>query len=174
MNPLSRLVRNHGGCLRIESEPGQGTTFEVFLPRAAGPAPVEAAAPPAAAPPPRGRGELVLVADDERAIRDLISDGLSSQGYRVLTAVNGEEAVELFRRHAAAVRLLVTDGAMPVLDGPRVIAEIRKLQPGLPVILTSGDAGAAASGSGEVARLPKPFSLDEILTAVGQGLGNIR
>ena len=141
LSTVMRLVKSHGGFLRVESEPGQGTSFEVFLPRATEARAVEAAA--VATELPRGHGELILVADDEKAIRELVTSELTAFGYRVLAATNGAEAVALFRQHAGEVRLFITDQAMPVMDGSHAIAELRQLKPGLPVILTSGEIGRA-------------------------------
>ncbi len=156
-----RIVRAHGGFLRVESEAGQGTAFEVFLPRAPEAVPVEAIE--AVKGLPRGAGELLLVADDEKAIRELVAAELTAFGYRVLTATNGAEAVAQFRQHAGEVRLFITDSAMPVMDGHQAVAELRKLKPGLPVILTSGEADAAKTDGVVVS---KPFALEELLTAI--------
>jgi PAS domain S-box-containing protein len=160
-----RIVKAHGGFLRVESEPGQGTTFEVFLPRASEAVPAQLK--PALNVSALGRGEVILVVDDEQAIRDLVAESLSVHGYRVLTAANGEEAVRLFRRHEREVRLLVTDSAMPVMDGPKTILQLRKLRPDLPIILASGEAqvenGAPTHG---IFLLSKPFSLEELLAAI--------
>ncbi len=161
-----RIVKAHAGFLRVESEPGQGTTFEVFLPRASETASSEVAAP--AEELVRGNGELVLVADDEKAIRELMKSELTSFGYRVLVATNGAEAVALFREHADEVRLLITDNAMPMMDGRAVIAALRALQPGLPVIFTSGEGGGEELEG--VAQLSKPFALDELLGAIHRSI----
>jgi CheY-like chemotaxis protein len=158
-----RLVKSHHGFLRVESEPGQGTAFEIFLPRAAAVEPIIQQAP---APLSRGNGEMILVADDEQAIRELLTAELTSAGYRVLAAANGAEAVALFREHPSEVRLFITDGAMPVLNGHDVIAALRKISPDLPVILTSGDAEAAANS--KISVVNKPFSLDDILASIQQ------
>jgi len=161
-----RIVKAHAGFLRVESEPGQGTTFEVFLPRASETTSVEVAAP--AEELARGNGELVLVADDEKAIRELMKSELTSFGYRVLTATNGAEAVALFREHAGEVRLLITDNAMPVMDGRAAIAALRALQPELPVIFTSGEGGGEELK--DVTELSKPFALDELLGAIHRSI----
>jgi PAS domain S-box-containing protein len=163
-----RIVKAHGGFLRVESAPGQGTAFEFFLPRALEAAPVEATQPVTASP--RGSGETILVADDEQVIRELVSAELTLAGYHVLTATNGAEAVALFRQHAGEVRLFITDGAMPVMGGERAMAELRQLQPGLPVILTSGEVAADLEPMAGVTVVSKPFALEEILGAVSQSL----
>ena len=163
---MLRLVKSHGGFLRLDSEPGQGTSFEVFLPRATEARAVEAAT--AATELPRGHGEMILVADDEKAIRELVASELTAFGYRVLAATNGAEAVALFRQHAGEVRLFITDQAMPVMDGSHAIAELRRLKPGLPVILTSG--AAAADHLAGVMLVSKPFTLEELLTAIQRSL----
>jgi CheY-like chemotaxis protein len=161
LSTVLRIVKAHGGFLRVESETGQGTAFEVFLPRATEVVAAETAGPVEKLP--RGAGELILVADDEKAIRELVAAELTAFGYRVLTATNGAEALAQFRAHADEVRLLITDSAMPVMDGHQAVAELRKLKPGLPVILTSGEL-EADKADGVVVN--KPFALEELLTAI--------
>ena len=162
---VMRIVKSHGGFLRVESEPGQGTSFEVFLPRAVE---IPAAAAAQSAELPRGHGELILIADDEKAIRELVASELTSFGYRVLAAANGVEAVALFRQHAGEVRLFITDQTMPVMDGSHAIAELRRLQPGLPVILTSGEVMADQLEG--IVQVGKPFALEELLVAIQSSL----
>jgi two-component system, cell cycle sensor histidine kinase and response regulator CckA len=162
---VMRIVKSHAGFLRVESEPGQGTTFEVFLPRALEVA--QAAAIESQTEAPRGHGELILVVDDERAICELVSDGLTAHGYRVLTAANGEEGRRLFQKHHGEIRLVVTDSAMPVMDGAQTIAALRKERADLPVILASADADSESETAKiATAFLRKPFSLDELLAVV--------
>jgi PAS domain S-box-containing protein len=170
-----RIVKSHGGFLRLESEPGQGTTFEIFLPKAVEvPAGAETATPVITSEAeniPRGHGEVILIADDERAIRDLLADSLVEQGYRVLTAANGEEAIKLFQTHGSEIRLLITDNAMPVMDGPRVIHRLRELRPDLPVILATGENRVdAIDRHANVEVVGKPFSLEEMLNSINRAL----
>lgn len=157
-----RIIKAHGGFLRVESEVGTGSTFEVLLPRAEASAGIAATAIPTDLP--RGNGELLLVADDEVAMRELMQSELQSFGYRVLIAVDGAEAVALFQQHASDVKLLITDNAMPVLSGREAVAQVRKLKAELPVIYTSADAGEEPPAGATV--LSKPFALDELLQAI--------
>jgi len=159
---VQRIVKGHGGFLRIESKVGEGTTFEVLLPRAPDMRPERVAVNGVEA---RGHGELILVIDDERAIRDLLSEGLVAQGYRVITAADGLEGLHLFRKHAAEVRVVVTDSAMPVMDGAQAIAEIRKLDQGLPVVIATAESGPTPPDANTVA-IRKPFALQDITTAI--------
>jgi CheY-like chemotaxis protein len=165
LSTVLRLVSAHNGFMRVESKPGEGTTFEIFLPRATASAKIEEKI---TADLPRGNGETILIADDEQAICELLTAELTSSGYRVLIAHNGAEAVALFREHLSRVRLLITDSAMPVLNGREAIAAIWKLNPHLPVILTSGDA--EENKSANISVVPKPFSLGDILTSIKQNL----
>ena len=161
-----RIVKSHGGFLRVESAVGAGTTFEIFLPCA--PEISAAVAAKADEVLPRGHGELILLADDEQALCELVAAELREYGYRVLTAANGAEAVTLFKQHADEIQLFITDNAMPVMDGARAIAEIRKLRACLPVITTSGEMNVEKI-SGAV-QLHKPFALAELLDAVSRSL----
>jgi len=163
LSTVMRLVKAHEGFLRVESESGEGTTFEIFLPRARE---IQRLSQEAPAQLARGNGEMILVADDEQSIRELLATELTSSGYRVLSAANGAEAVALFREHANDVRLFITDGAMPVLDGQGAIAALRKLKPDLPVILTSGDA--ERNDTLKISVVSKPFSLEDILASIQQ------
>ena len=166
LSTVLRLVKSHGGFVRVESEPGQGSSFEVFLPRATEYAAIVTAAPLAELP--RGHGETLLVAEDEKAIRELIVSELTAFGYRVLAAANGAEAVALFHQHADAVRLFITDQSMPGMDGTQAMAELRRLRPELPVILTGGEATADSTTG--VMLVSKPFPLEELLTAIQRSL----
>jgi CheY-like chemotaxis protein len=165
LSTVMRIVKSHDGFLRVESEPGQGTTFEIFLPRAIEVAPANAIQSETQAP--RGQGELVLVVDDERAIRELVSDGLAAHGYHALTASNGEEALRIFQKNRGEIRLVVTDSAMPVMDGAHVITALHKERPDLPVILASADTDPESEvAKSATAVMRKPFSLDELLAVV--------
>ena len=129
-------MKAHEGFFSVQSQVGDGTTFEVYLPRLSE---VASEAATSAVEAPRGRGQLILIADDEEGVRELLRRSLEDHGYRVLAAANGAEAVSQFREHSAEVMLLITDQSMPVMDGARAIATIRETRADLPVIVLSGD-----------------------------------
>jgi two-component system, cell cycle sensor histidine kinase and response regulator CckA len=162
-----RIVRSHDGFLRVESTLGEGSTFEVFLPIAEKRGEAHSTTPIKGTP--RGNGETILVADDELALRELLADGLQAEGYRVLAAANGAVALQLLRDHGATIRLLISDRAMPEMDGSALIAEARRLRVDLPIVLLSRDETTGIPAN--VRQLAKPFTLDELLQTVAEALG---
>ncbi len=162
------IVKSHEGFFGVYSRPGKGTRFSVCLPAAE----QAAGRPPTPAPPAdhRGGGRLVLVVDDEAAVRVVARAALEGAGYRVATADGGAAAVEWFARHHGVVAAVVLDMMMPGLDGPAVIARLRAADPAVPVLAVSGlrptGRDADALTAERVAFLPKPYSDDDLLTAV--------
>ena len=131
------IVKQHQGWLEVESQVGQGTTFNVFLPASA-----KSAAPAVesiSSAAPRGRGETILVAEDEPALRRLAARMLRNLGYEVLEAASGVEAIEVWERHGRKVDLLLTDLVMPDgLTGRELAKKMATHESGLKVIYTSG------------------------------------
>jgi PAS domain S-box-containing protein len=167
------IVRGHKGAVKVSTEPGRGTTFRVFFPRADGA--VDAAAEAAAAPEPwRGEG-TVLVADDEETVRRVAARMLESAGFRVELADGGAEAVERFRADPDAFRLVLLDLTMPGLGGEEAIGALRRLRPDVRVILMSGYAEpevmARFAGQGLAGFVQKPFQLPTLLAKVREALG---
>jgi signal transduction histidine kinase/CheY-like chemotaxis protein len=155
------IVKRQGGFITVDSEPGIGTTLHVYLPVEAQPvSDLETREPQP--PPPRGKGELILVVDDEPAIRLITRQTLETFGYQVLTAANGAEALALYSHHASSVALVLTDTSMPVMDGAATIAALRHLNPDLRIISTSGQAHPEADPPSAPAplleHLEKPYS----------------
>lgn len=162
------VVKSHRGFVDVESEPGRGTTFSVYLPANATAA--AGTRQPFAPSLPRGRGELILVVDDEEAIRLVADQLLRQHDYRVLVASNGLEGRKLFETHERDLALVITDMMMPVLDGPALIQAIRARRPELKVIAASG-LNAREDVERAVALdvphfLPKPFTADVLLQLV--------
>ena len=162
------IVRSHGGFIDVSSEPGGGSRFKVYLP--ALDAVAEAAELEEQPEPPAGEGELIMVVDDEEPIRRATQGMLEAFGYRVVTASDGGEACELYREKCDEISAVLTDMMMPVMDGAAVIAELRSLNPLLPIIASSGLAEAGkeeqALNLGAQKFLSKPYTPASLLWAL--------
>jgi len=157
------IIEQAGGGLIVESEVGQGTTFTILLPLVKG-TPTEESAQ-------RGldtlkRHERLLIVEDDSTLRDILSRLLSSEGYDVLAASNGHEAIALLDQHGEAIDLVLTDVVMPGIKGPEVVAHLRQTRPHAKVIYMSGYLDDAVQALTRVDRreplLAKPFSLRDL------------
>jgi len=160
------IVRQSGGSINVYSEPGM-TVFKAYLPALY----QSGAGQPEDEPPPvvRGNGELVLVIDDEMAIRDVTAATLKSFGYRVLTAADGSEGIASYARNPD-VAVVLTDMLMPVLDGPTTIRALRKLNPHVRIIGMSGYTRQRTSDTVPDVLLQKPFRAADLLNAISSTL----
>jgi CheY-like chemotaxis protein len=166
------IVKQSGGQILVASEPGVGTTFKVFLPRAdAGRA---SFAPPSRRPRSLGGRETVLLVEDEAVVRSVLKKVLVGAGYDVLEAANAEEASLLNAEFAGAIDALVTDVVMPGRTGLELVRDLTSSRPSLKVLYMSGYAPNApqlASGAGDgVAFLQKPITPPQLLSALREVL----
>jgi CheY-like chemotaxis protein len=165
------IVKGHGGFVTVYSEVARGTVFKIYLP--ADMRTAETTHPESVASW-RGQRELVLVVDDEPAIRIALTRALESNDYRVLCAANGQEAIEQFRRHRNDVRLVFTDLMMPGMTGVALIRALREIEPGIRVVAASGlqdrDRKEELLALGVAEILAKPCTLVEVLQAVNRQL----
>jgi len=162
------IVKRHHGFMRVRSEPGVGTDVTVYLPANPGIAGVPRSN--GGAQLVRGSGELVLVVDDEEAVRQVTRQTLETFGYRVLVAADGYEAVALFEAHLGEIAVVITDMMMPNVDGPTLIGAMMRSEPGVKIIATSGlnahEVVLAAKQLGVALFLPKPMAAEILLQAL--------
>ncbi len=163
------IVEQAGGSIEVESVVGDGATFRIRLPRAAG---IPASGPILnAAVAPRGGTEVILIAEDEPQVRALAARVLGGLGYVVLTAEDGTEALALAASHHGPLDLLLTDMVMPRMGGGELVRRLRELHPGLHVLLMSGySEELIAAEHNDLAFLPKPFTPQELAEAVRAAL----
>lgn len=167
------IVHQHHGLLHVESRVGHGTTVRVLLPLADVPEAQEKRMPSRA--PGRGRGETLLVAEDEPALRRMLASTLTELGYEVIVAPDGEEAVRAFDAWPGTISMVILDVVMPRLGGVQAFRRMRALRPGLKALFTTGYAADRAqvrelSEIGSPALLSKPFSSRDLARRVRDAL----
>jgi PAS domain S-box-containing protein len=166
------IVKAMGGSISVYSETGKGTTFRIYLPVGTeGPC----SSPPEQADIPyvQGTGELILLVDDEAAIREIATRILESNGYRVISADNGKDALSLYESQHDSLSLVISDMMMPVMDGETLASEIAKRSNPRPILGMSGlsDPTQRRSSQGtQLHMLAKPFSISTLLAAVAAAL----
>ena len=173
LSTVRGIVKGHWGFTNVYSEVGRGTSFKIYLP--ATETPMTAKALEQAEALPRGNGEVVLVVDDEAAIREITRSTLELFGYGVLTAGDGVEALALYAQHQPEIALVITDQMMPYMDGTTTVRALRKINPAIKVIGSSGLAGNAKAEFSSVGVddfLVKPYSAERLLKAVASALSS--
>lgn len=164
------IVHHHGGFIALNSRLNYGTSFTIYLP-AAEPA-KDKNVKGKTKLPDRGRGELILVVDDEEPVRMTVAEILNSQGYTTLLARDGAEAIAVFAARANDVQLLLTDIQMPFLNGSVLSTALHRINPDLPVVAMSGAGSHASAAHKEYAKayLAKPFLAETLLSIIRRTL----
>lgn len=160
------IVNTHRGAIEVKSATGKGTVFRVLFPaREARRASVDQSATPAL-----GHAATVLVVDDDAMVRTVVEDVLADSGLNVLSAADGEEALEIFAQHTGEISAVLVDLNMPGMRGEELLARLRELVPDLRVVLSSGfwneRVGRVVSSDPQVTFVAKPFDLEQLLHAM--------
>jgi two-component system cell cycle sensor histidine kinase/response regulator CckA len=167
------IVEQAGGQIDVESTLARGTTMRILLPAVDAPVPATLG-PPRSSGSSRGRGEWVLVVEDEAALRELTARVLQSRGYRVIAAKDGVDALEKLEQHHGPLQLLLTDVVMPRMSGRELAARVSALRPDVRVLYVSGHAEDRIARHRLLhpgaALLSKPFHVDELLERVREVL----
>ncbi len=169
------IVHDHGGAIRLQSAPGAGCRFDIFLPRYYASEPAGEDVSPASTPEIVGAGRRVLLADDEEFVRCFAERILTGCGFVVDTANDGVEGARRFAAAPAAYALALVDLSMPGRNGFELIGDLRRLRPDLPAILMSGDHHrydhtVGAADHPEFLELSKPFGIEELKSAIRRAL----
>lgn len=166
-------MKGHHGFIDVESKVGRGTTFSLYFP-----IPTQVIEAPAAPSGEieivRGRGETILVVEDKEPLREFVMTVLGDNGYAVLPAADGAEALEVYRKRRDDVALILLDMGLPKMTGAEVLSELKKITPGVKVIAASGylepeiKAGIFEAGASDF--LPKPYRVVELLGKITMAL----
>jgi PAS domain S-box-containing protein len=172
LSTVAVIVKHQGGVIEVETELGEGTEFKLYFPAIA--CDLTPGTKAEEVVPPTGHRELILLIEDEEAVRELTKTTLEGYGYRVVTARNGVQGVDQFKEFKNEIRLLITDTDMPSMEGVGAIGAIRELKPDLPVIIASGSKfDTEHLRRVQIARLKnlsKPYSLEQLLATVDAAL----
>src|SRR5688572_12487404 len=172
LSSVMGIVKSHKGFLQVLTEVNKGTTFRIYLPALESLAEQQQEAQAKKAP--KGNGELLLLVDDETQFLSMIKEALEINGYRVITASDGVEAVAAFSAHRNEIKGVFTDMLMPHLDGPATIKVLKRLEPLVRIVAVSGLMDAervkAATGREDIDVLAKPFTTENLLNVFHDAL----
>ncbi|MEO8891769.1 MAG: response regulator, partial [Coleofasciculaceae cyanobacterium] len=166
------IIKSHGGFVKVYSEVGVGTQFQIYFPAVD----IPETLPIVESSLPKGYGELILVVDDEMAIREITKASLEAYNYQAITASNGIEAVAIYAEHHDRISVVLTDMMMPSMDGPTTIRTLQKINPDVKIIAVSGlassDKMVQSTGTGVKTFLSKPYTTQELLESIEQVRNN--
>jgi PAS domain S-box-containing protein len=164
------IIKNHNGFVKVYSELGKGTQFKIYLPAVAG----KEIAFTEDVKLPKGNGETILVVDDDSAVREIIQASLDNYNYNTLSAADGVEAIAFYAQNKKLISVVLIDIMMPSMDGLTAIRTLKKINPQVRIIATSGLISnknlVAAANIGVDNFLSKPYSIKELLDAVSDVL----
>jgi len=162
------IVKSHGGFVQVQTELNKGTTFLIYLPAMQNAENQVAEGDQRQLP--AGKGELILAVDDEASVLTMAKETLETFGYKVITARDGTEAIAEFTTHQHEIKGVLTDMLMPFMDGPATIRVLRKIDPNVKIIATSGlmdsDKVKDTTGMDNIAFLMKPYTAEKLLTTL--------
>jgi CheY-like chemotaxis protein len=172
------IVRTHNGALKLYSEPNKGTTLRVLFPAlSTNKKEGTETTTKAGAAAWRGSGTVLLV-DDEVIVRDVVREMIERLGFSVLTAADGREAVDLYRERGREIAMVLLDMTMPHMDGAETFRELRRLDPAVRVILSSGyaeqDVAPQFAGKGLSDFIQKPYTLANLQTTLNQVMSDVK
>jgi two-component system cell cycle sensor histidine kinase/response regulator CckA len=159
------IIKSHGGFINTDSEPNRGTRFSVYLPATEN-ANSQTEIAEGNTPFPEGSGELILIVDDEKNIRQTTSAMLEKYGYQTLIATDGAEALAIYKQNSKKIQLVLTDMAMPVMDGATLIHALQQLDPQPKIISASGLTSGHKTEINADAFLIKPFTAEKLLNTI--------
>ncbi len=164
------IIKGHGGFMRVNSELGKGTTFRIYIPAHTQVTTDQEVSDSTALP--HGKGELILVVDDETAVRNITQKTLETYGYRTLLAEDGAAAIAIFAKHKNEIDAVITDMMMPVMDGPKTIQVLQRMNPQLRIIGVSGLSSnqSTALKFGVRQFLLKPYTAETLLKTLDEVL----
>ena len=175
LSTVHGIIKSHGGVIKVDTDAGKGTTFQVYLP--AQPKRDAEDAPAASPEIPEGHGELILIVDDEASIRVAARTALEAFGYEVVLAADGTEALAVYAMNSHRIALVLTDLMMPLMDGMNLLHALRRMAPELPFIASTGLGEKAKEDELKAMKiacvLHKPYGAATLLRTIHEALKSL-
>jgi len=173
MSAVLGIVTSHKGALQLISQPGQGTTFKIYLPIQEGESGNIIASEKGVPLPWQGSGTILLV-EDETQVLMIAKSMIKALGFAVIDAANGREAIDLYQKHCENITMVITDLGMPVMDGYTLFRELKNINPDLPIIIATGfgeiDVTSRINRNEMSGLITKPFNFDQLRSVLKNAL----